>query len=260
MRRKKIALAMGGGAARGIANIGVLKALEREGIRADLLVGSSMGALVAASYSAGMSLKDLEEEAAAFTWHDIADVTLSRIAFTKGEKLKQIVERLTGGKGFSDCRIPLYVTATAIESGEEVLFSSGDLAQVVRASCSWPGFFPPVEVDGQMLCDGGIRNSVPVKWARQLGGEFVIAVKVGFAPQKIEVGNVFQLMTQSIQIMGEELDKYQSMNADVVIEPGLEGVNQLDFQKSRDIIRMGELACMAKMPYLKKGMRAWKFL
>jgi len=254
-KKRKVALALGGGSARGFANIGVLKVLEKNKVPINLFIGSSIGSLIAAAYSLGMTTEELEKYALAFKIQDITDVTVPRLAVMKGEKLARTVEKLTDQKTFENCRIPIAVTATDIQTGEELLFTSGDLQKIIRASCSWPGFFPPVKIDGRYLSDGGIRNSVPVKWAKKLGGTFTIAVKLGFSPQNIKADNIFKMMIQSIQIMGEELDKYQSMQANIIIEPDLEKINQTDFDKASDIIAKGEIAAEREIPKIKKLLR-----
>lgn len=254
-RKRKVALVLGGGSARGFANIGVLKVLEKQNVPLDLMIGSSIGALIAAAYSTGMSIEELEEAALQFKWQDITDVTMPKIALMKGEKLAKVVRNFTNHKTFADCRIPIAVTATDIATGEEMLFTSGDMQKIIQASCSWPGFYPPVEFENRFLSDGGIRNSTPVKWAKKLGATFTIAVKLGFAPQKIKLDNIFQLMIQSVQIMGEELDKYQSMQADVIIEPDLKDVNQLSFDKVGEIVSGGEEACKREIKKIKKLLR-----
>ncbi|MDD5439211.1 MAG: patatin-like phospholipase family protein [Candidatus Omnitrophica bacterium] len=251
-KKRKIAIALGGGAARGFANIGVLKVLEREHIPIDLVIGSSMGALVGAVYSLGRPVSYLQEEAEKFSWREITDMTIPRVAMTKGEKLAKVVGKFTEGKSFDECRIPTAITATDIRTGQELLYTSGNLQKIVIASCSWPGFFPPVRIDGRLLADGGLRHSVPVKWAKDLGATFVIAVRVGFEPQNIAASNIFQLMIQSIQIMGEELDKYQSMRADVIVEPSLKGITQLDFHKAKEIIANGEKAAEKVIDIIKR--------
>lgn len=255
-KKRIVALALGGGSARGFANIGVLKVFEKYRIPIGLLIGSSIGSLTAAAYSTGaMSIRQLEEAALKFNPHDITDMTVPRFAIMKGRKLANIVQKFTDNKEFSDCRIPLAITATDIETGEGLIFTSGNLQKIIRASCSWPGFYPPVEIDGRLLSDGGIRDSVPVKWAKRLGATFTIAVKLGFAPSRINRGNIFQLMIQSIQIMGEELDRYQSMQADVVIEPDIAGINQFDFKEAHKIISSGEEAAEKAIKQIKSLLR-----
>lgn len=248
-------MALGGGSARGFANIGVLKVLDREKIPVDLIIGSSMGAFVGAVYALGRNTDYMQSEANKFTLKDITDLQFPSMSVLKGEKLRKKVYSFIGDKMIEDCIIPLAITATDIKTGDEHLFTKGNLAELVTASCSWPGFFPPVEIEGKLLADGGMRNSVPVKWAESLGATFNIAVKVGFEPQKIDVSNIFALMAQSVQIMGEELDKYQSMQADVIIEPDLSGITQLDFHKAQEIIERGEEAANEKVREIKRKLR-----
>jgi len=254
-KKRKVVLALGGGSARGLANIGVLKVLEQHKVPIDLLVGSSMGALIGAAYSGGIPIEKMEKLAWEFKVQDITDVTMPRLAILKGKKLENKIRELTGNISYSDCKIPMAITATNIKNGEELIFTDGDLQKIIKASCSWPGFYPPVKIDGNLLADGGIRHGVPVKWAKELGATFIIAVKVGFAPQKIDENNIFQTLVQSIQIMGEELDKYQSMQANVVIDPKLDNINQLDFDKAREIILIGEAACEREIKRIKSLLR-----
>jgi len=253
-RKHKVALALGGGGARGFANIGVLKVFERENIPVDILLGTSMGALAAVSFSLGTKAAELKEYALKFKPQDIADITFPKIALLKGEKLSVMVDELTGGKGFKDCKIPVGITATDINNGQELLYTSGNMQDIVKASCSWPGFFPPVMVDGRLLADGGLRNSIPVKWAKDMGATFVIAVKIGFAPQEIKADNILEVMLQSVQVLGEELDRCQSIQADIIIEPDMKRITQLDFDRSMDIIISGERAAINNVRKIKKAL------
>ena len=250
--KQKVALALGGGAARGFANIGVLKVLERENIPLDLLVGSSIGGLLAAAYSLGATIEQLERLAQEFSSDKLVDFSISKIAILRGEKLKNIVESFTNGKGFRDAKIPIAITTTDIETGEELVHTEGDLQRIIQASCSWPGIFPPVMIDGRKLTDGGIRNSIPVKMALKLGATKVIAVDIGFCAKQGEVDNLFHMFIQSIQILGEELDRYQSMQADVIIRPKLVGIDQVSFDKAKDAIADGEEAAQKAIPKIRR--------
>jgi len=251
-KKRKVALALGGGAARGFANIGVLKVFERERVPVDLIIGSSIGALAAALYSLGIPTYRMEEAALQFSIDKLTDFSLSKKSIIKGKKLEKIIYSFTDSKKFKDARIPLAITATDIESGEEVVFTKGDLQKLIQASCSWPGIFPPVEVDGRMLGDGGIRNSIPVKMARQLGASTVIAVQIGFCVKKGKMDNLLQMFLQSIQILGEELDRYQSSQADINIQPNLENIDQLAFDKAQEMIQNGEKAAERAMPEIRR--------
>lgn len=261
-KKRKIVLVLGGGSARGFANIGVLKVLEQERIPIDLIIGSSLGALTAALYSLGMPTYRMEEMAFKFTSDKLTDLSISKWSLLKGKKLAKLIEDLIGEKGFSDTRVPIAITTTDIETGEELVHTKGNLQKLVLASCSWPGIFPPVEIDGRRLVDGGIRNSIPVKMAKRLGATKTIAVDIGFCVKKGKIENLFQLFIQSIQILGEELDTYQSMQADVIIKPKLYNIDQLAFDKSTQTIRDGEDAAKAAIPKIRKtlnlGFGLWK--
>ncbi|OGW75739.1 MAG: hypothetical protein A2Z72_02460 [Omnitrophica bacterium RBG_13_46_9] len=254
-KKRKFALALGGGAARGIANIGVLKVLEQERIPIDLIVGSSIGALIGAAYSLGVPTYKMEKAALKFAWDKLADFSISRMSILKGEKLANIVEEFTDNKGFSDARIPIAVTAADIETGEELTYTKGNLQKLIQASCSWPGFFPPVVIEGRKLVDGGILNSIPVKMAKHLGATKIIAIDIGFCAKKGTIDNLFQMFMQSIQLLGTELDRYQSMQADVIIKPKLLNLDQFAFHRAREAIRDGEEAAKNVIPEIRKKLQ-----
>jgi NTE family protein len=254
-KKRKVALALGGGSARGIANIGVLKVLERERIPVDLIIGSSIGSLVGASYSLGVPTYRMEKAALKFSMEQLADFRLSKKSLLKGKKLEKIIAEFTDAKGFSDAQIPIAITTTDIESGEEVVHTKGDLQKIIKASCSWPGIFPPVSIDGRSLTDGGIRNSIPVKMAKRLGATFIIAVDIGFCVKKGKLDNIFQLFIQSVQILGEELDNYQSKQADVIIKPKLIEIDQFAFHRSKQAMVDGEEAAQNAVPEIRKKLK-----
>ncbi len=251
-KKRKIALALGGGSARGLANIGVLKVFERERIPIDLIIGSSIGSFIGAGYSVGVPTYRMEEAALKFSVDKLTDFSISRLALLKGKKLEKIIREFTDGKNFEDAQIPIAITATDIETGEELVYTKGNLQEVIKASCSWPGIFPPVMIDGRKLVDGGIRNSIPAKMARRLGATAVIAVDVGFCVKAGKLENLFQMFIQSIQIMGKELDTYQSMQADVTVKPKLHNIDQFAFDQSKRAISDGESAARAALPQIRK--------
>lgn len=254
-KRKKVTLVLGGGSARGIAHVGVLKILEREKVPIDMIVGTSMGALIGAAYSTGMPVADMEARANNFTTKRILDPTMPSMGLLAGEKLEATIKDMIDDKNFEDCKIPLAVVANDIETGEEVVFRKGGLVKIVRASCSWPGIFNPVRIDGKLLCDGGIKHSVPTKIARDLGAEYIIAVDVGFCVRKGKVENIFQMIVQSFQIMGEELNRYQSREADALIKVDLPDIDQSAFERGREIVVKGVEAAEAGIFQIKKDLR-----
>lgn len=253
LRPKKVALVLGGGGARGIAHIGILKVFEREDIKIDLVVGTSMGAVVGAAYCLGTPTALMEKRATAISWTDLFDPTIPKQGLAEGAKLGRVIEDLLENKTFIDAKIPIAVVTTDIEKAEEVVYTSGPLVKIVRASCSWPGIFNPVRIDGRLVVDGGIKNSIPVSIARNLGADFIIACDVGFCVTKdMEINNILRLLLQSFQIMGEELNTYQSREANIVIEPDLGNIDQSAFDKSTEIIRIGQEAAEKALPVLQK--------
>ena len=256
---RKIVLAMGGGSARGLANIGVLKVLEkhfgRDNLPFDMVIGTSIGSLLGAGYCMGITPEELEKIALNFNWPTIVDLGFYYTGLLKGDKLENIISNIFKGKSFSDMKIPFALTTTDIETGEELVYTSGDLVKLIRASCSWPGIFSGVEIDGRLLVDGGVRNSIPTKMAHKLGATFIVAVNPGFAVKRQKVNNALKALVQAIQIMGEELNAYQTRAAQVAINPELKDIDQFDYEKGRFIIRQGELAAEKVIGKLKR--RLW---
>ena len=258
--KKSVVLVLGGGSARGLAHIGVLKVLEREKIPINRIVGTSIGALIGASYAVGVPLKKMEHLALKFNWKTIFDPTIPRMGLLAGKKLEKVVTELTENKSFKDCRIPLAIVTTDIEKNERVVFQKGNLQKIVCASCSWPGIFNPVRIDGRLLVDGGIKNSVPTRIARSLDPGYMIAVDVGFCVKVGKINNIFQMLLQSFQIMGEELNRYQGRIADTMIKVDLgDDIDQAAFDKAKEAIAEGEKAAEGKIGQIKRMLSAFNF-
>lgn len=256
LKRKKrhVTLALGGGSARGLAHIGVLKVLEKEKIPIDRIVGTSMGSLIGAAYALGITTTEMEQKASKFSVNKLLDPTIPKIGLLAGDRLEKIIKTLIDHKTFADCKIPMVVVTTDIETGEEVIYQQGDLCKVIRASCSWPGIFNPVQLDGRLLSDGGIKNSVPTKIARSMGSDYVIAVDVGFCVKRGKIDNIFQMILQSFQITGEELNKYQSKDADCLIKVELGHIDQVSFDRAAESVTIGASAAMYRVEQLKKDL------
>jgi NTE family protein len=253
---KKIGIALGGGAARGLAHIGVLKVLKKHDIPIDIVVGTSIGSLMAAIYALGLPLEDVEETALKTTWKDLSDFAISKTGFLEGRNLERIIEDLIKDKGFLDSEKKLAVVATDIENGEEVVIRSGSLSRAIRASCSIPGIFIPVRIDGRLLVDGGLKSAVPSGVAQSLGADFTIAVDVGYCVKKNKISNIFQVVFQSIQIIGNELNKHEAQSADIVVEIPLgEDIDQMAFDKAAEIILVGEQSAERAMPEILSLMK-----
>jgi NTE family protein len=250
-QNKKTALVLGGGAARGIAHIGALKVFKRHKLNFDIVVGTSIGSLIGAVYALGLSLKKIEDVALNTTWKDLSDFALSKTGFLEGRNLERIIEGLLDEKGFPDLKKELAIIATDIENGEEVVISSGNLARAIRASCSIPGIFIPARIDGRMLVDGGLRSNVPSEQARLMGADFIVAIDVGYCIRKGRITNIFQVLFQSIQIIGSEHNKHETRHADIIIDVPLgENIDQMALDKAAEIIATGEKTAEEAMPRL----------
>ncbi len=254
-KKRKVALVLGGGSARGTAHVGVLSVLEREKIPIDMIVGTSMGALIGAAYAVGVPLRVMRERAENFTANMIMDPTIPAMGLLAGEKLQGVIHDLIDERSFEDAKIPLAIVTTDIETGEEVIYKHGHLTSVVRASCSWPGIFNPVKIDGRLLVDGGIKNSVPTRIAQELGADYIIAVDVGFCIKKGKMENILQMLLQGFQIMGEELNKIQSDPADRIIKVDLGDIDQGAFTRSAEAIEKGAAAAELMVGHIKKDLR-----
>lgn len=253
-KKREVTLVLGGGSARGIAHIGVLKVLQKEKIPIHKVIGTSMGALIGAAYCVGDSIDNMERKARKFTTNQLLDPTIPRMGLLAGEKLEKVIKGLLDDRTFADCRTPFTAVMTDIQTGEEIIYQKGDLSRIVRASCSWPGIFNPVEIDGRVLCDGGIKNSVPTRIAKILGSDYIIAVDVGFCIKKTRITNIFQMILQSFQIMGEELNKYQANEADAVIKVELGDLDQVAFERGGEAIDKGVQAAKAAVQGIKKDL------
>ena len=242
MSERKVALVLGGGAARGMAHLGVLRVLARARIPVDLVVGTSIGGLIGAVYALGIPPEESEAMALATTWQSLTDITIPTMGFNAGLRLEGVIRKAVHNLRFEDVKIPLAIVATDVERGEEVVFQSGDLVRAIRASCSIPGIFSPVRMDGHLLVDGGLKYTVPVSIARRLGATTVIAVDVGFCVRRGTIHNILQLLYQASQMVGQELNNYQVMNADLVVRPLLGDIDQMAFHRCAEAIRLGEQA------------------
>lgn len=255
-KKKKIALVLGGGSARGLAHIGVLKIFQKEEIKFDLIVGTSIGAFIGAFYALGEDMSKAEEVAQKFKVRESLDIMIPPgMGLIKGNRIYEIIKQLVDEKKFSDLKLPLAIVATDIERGEEVVFTEGLLADAIRASCSYPGIFAPQRLGGRLLVDGGIMNTVPVSVARRMGADIVIAVDVGFCVQVGQINSVFGVILQAFQITGDALSRYQSMHADIIIRPDLGDIDQLDFASTNIAIQKGELATLEKLHEIKRKLK-----
>ena len=252
-RPPRLGLALGGGAARGFAHVGVIQVLEAHGIRPDLVVGTSAGSLVAALYASGKSPAALEKAALDMEEAAIADWTLPLFSrgVLRGEALARYVNQQVGGRLLQDMVLPLGIVATDLSSGAAVLFRRGDTGTAVRASSAVPGVFLPVQIAGRDHVDGGLVAPVPVRQARDMGAEFVIAVDISSVPEGQATNDTVRVMLQTFTIMGQSINRYALTEADWVVRPALAGVGSADFAARQRSMVAGRQAMEAAMPALK---------
>jgi NTE family protein len=254
----RVGLALGGGAARGFAHVGVIQVLEEAGIKPALVVGTSAGSLVAALYASGRSGQQLQQVALAMDEAAFADWTLPIFnrGLLRGEALARYVNAQIGNRLIEHMAVPLGIVATDLNSGQGVLFQRGDTGTAVRASSAVPAVFLPVKIGSQEYVDGGLVSPVPVRYARQMGAELVIAVDISSAPEGNPSADPLQILLQTFAIMGKSINSWELKDADIVVRPALPGMSGGDFTGKRRAIDAGRAAMQALLPQLRAALEA----
>jgi len=249
----RIGLALGGGAARGFAHVGVIQVLEEAGIRPSVVVGTSAGSAVAAIYASGRSGAQLQQIAESMEEASLTDWTLPLFGrgLLRGDAIARYINTQVGGRPIEAMDITLGIVATDLHSGEGILFRRGDTGTAVRASSAVPSVFQPVRISGREYVDGGLVAPVPVRYARQMGADLVIAVDISNTPQNNTADGVLQVMLQAFAIMGKSINALELRNADVVVQPILQGVGSADFSARKRSIEAGRAAMLAALPVYK---------
>ena len=247
----RVGLALGGGAARGFAHIGVIQVLEENGIRTDLVAGTSAGSLVAALYASGRSGLEMASLAMTMDEGAITDWSFPARGLIRGEALARYVREQTGGKTIEQMRLPLGIVATDLDSGNAILFQRGDTGMAVRASSAVPAVFQPVKIGAREYVDGGLVSPVPVRFARQMGADLVIAVDISAPPDGNATGDLMTMLLQTFSIMGRSINQFELRDADIVLRPSLAGVASADFTARRRAIQAGRDAALVLIPALK---------
>jgi NTE family protein len=259
-KKIRIALALGGGAARGFAHIGVIKALEAQGIYPDIVVGTSAGSVVGALYAAGNNGFALQRVAM-----DMDEATISDWAIPlfgkvsgvlKGDALQAYVNKAVHNAPIEKLKLPFGAVATDLNSGQPILFQRGNTGQAVRASSAVPGVFQPVKIGSRTYVDGGLVAPVPVRFAREMGADFIIAVNISTQTDAQATLSSLEVLMQTFSIMGQRLNHYELKDADVVITPSLGSMGGGDFNSRNLAILAGEQAAAAVMPQLKARLKA----
>lgn len=250
--RPKIGVALGGGFARGLAHIGVLKVLAEEKIPVDYIGGTSMGAAIGAAIASGVSAKELEEIAALLKFSDFARWTISKLGLYSNDRMRDLLKRVLKAHTFEELEIPLAVCATDFVTGQSATFTKGELIDAVRASCAYPGVFHPVRVDGRLMVDGLLAHPVPATPVKQMGADRVIAVY--FSSHWVgENGprHVMDIIGQCFSIAQANVCSLWQVNADLVLEPEVSAFAYDAFNKAPELVKAGEDACRAALPQIR---------
>lgn len=260
VRSIKIGLALGGGAARGFAHIGVIKALESQGIVPAVVVGTSAGSLVGALYAAGNNGFALHKMALEMDEAAISDWSIPlfsrHVGVLKGEALQQYVNRAVKNVPIEKMKLPFAAVATDLQTGLPVLFQRGNTGMAVRASSAVPGVFQPVKIGERSYVDGGLVSPVPVRFARQMGADFVIAVNISSQPEMQSAATTLDMLLQTFAIMGQSINRFELREADVVIQPSLGAMKGNDFNSRNLAVLSGEQAAMAAMAEITQKLQA----
>ena len=254
----KIGIALGGGAAKGFAHIGVIKMLEANGLTPAVVAGTSAGSVVGALYASGMNAFELQEKAVALDETRIRDLQLSSGGLVLGQKLEDYVNEQVRRKPLEQLPKPFVAVATRLEDGERTVFARGNTGQAVRASSSVPGVFQPVSIGKYHFVDGGIVSTVPVDAARQLGADLVVAVDISNKARGQSPGNMLGALNQSIAIMAQKLGEAELARADVIIRPKVLDIGATDFSQRASAILEGEKAALAAMPQIRERVAQWQ--
>ena len=255
-----VALALGGGASKGFAHIGIIKVLKENNIPVKIVTGTSAGSIVGSMYASGMSPDRLELEAEILGKTDLVDLTLSTSGFIKGEKLQNYINRKVGNRPMQQFPIKFAAVATDFESGKPVVFNVGNAGQAVRASASIPNVFQPVVIGSRKYVDGGLSQPVPVSAAKKLGANFIIAVDISARPAKNVSQGMFSYLDQTINVMSQTALRQELGQANVVIKPQVLELGSVGgFDQKQRAIQLGEQAARAALPEIKRKLAAYQY-
>ncbi|WP_168419335.1 patatin-like phospholipase family protein [Acinetobacter towneri] len=257
-REPMIALALGGGGAKGFAHIGVIKVLESHGIKPKIVTGTSAGSFVGSLYASGKSPYQLQHIALTFKESDIRDLTLSRQGFVAGQKLQDYVNQHVANKPIEKFPIRFAAVATRLDNGRKADFIKGNAGQAVRASCSIPNVFVPATIGGTQYVDGGLVSPIPVETAKAMGADLVIAVDISARPTGNQPVNMWGLLDQTLNIMGQQSINQELAQANIVIQPKVGHIGTLDLKASNQTILEGEKAAQLKIRAIQQAIQNFK--
>lgn len=248
----RVGLALGGGFARGLAHIGVLKVLEENRVPIHCLAGTSVGSMIAGAYASGASIDEMATMARKVRWKDFARWTISRMGLASNTRMEAFLRRIFRSLRFEDLKLPLAVVATDLRTGDAVVFTSGELVTAVRASCAYPGLFLPIAFQGAWLTDGGLVASVPTRAAKQLGADTVIGINIESINPDVEPRNMMDVVGRSLSIAQQTAAPVWRADADLVVSPKVSAYSWDDFEHAEEIMAAGERAMREAMPRLRQ--------
>jgi NTE family protein len=255
----RIGLALGGGAAKGFAHVGVIKVLEASGLTPAVVSGTSAGSVVGALYASGLNGFSLQEQSFALDEDRIKDLTLFGVGgVIKGDKLQAYVNELVKNRPLEQMAKPFAAVAADLDSGERIIFNRGNTGQAVRASCSIPGVFQPAVIAGKRYVDGGLVSPVPVDAARQLGADIVIAVDISSKAKDGKAAGILSNLNQTITIMGQKLGEQEMTRADVIIRPRVGQIGAADLDQKHVALLEGEKAAQDALPAIRAAIERWQ--
>lgn len=258
-QRPRIGLAFGGGFARGIAHIGALNVLEQEGIPVDFVSGTSVGSIIGAAYCSGISARELAEIALMMRFKHFARWTLSRYGFCNNDRIETLMSRMLKAHTFEELKIPLAIAATEFNTGNAAVFTSGHVVPAIRASCAYPGMFPPVEVDGKTYVDGMLAWLVPTPPLKRMGADRVIGIYLNANWAKIHAPrHLFDVIGQCFSIAQDRMSDGWKRDADLVIEPNVNGFDYDCFDRAKELLQVGEEAMHKALPTIRKWLEPQK--
>lgn len=260
--RPKIALVLGGGAARGFAHIGVIRTLEQEQIPIDMVIGTSVGSLIGALYAYEKNSFELEWTAFTLQKEDIFDygifTAVTGMGFVKGDKLENFIKSKIKVKNIEQLKLPYAAVTVDLNRGERIIIDSGSIAKAVHASSAIPGVFEPVNYMNRTLVDGGVIENIPISVARLKGADFVIAVDISENVSNFEINNMIEVINQSVNIIFEQNVKNIRDKADVLISPAIGDVKMLDFNQKKRCMEAGISAAKNSIPLIKQKIEEWE--
>ena len=252
--RPKVGLALGGGFARGIAHIGVLRVLEEHDVQIDFIAGTSVGALIAATYASGTSLDEMERHGGDTRFRDFGRWTLSRMGMASNERIEHFLQKFATARYFHEMKVPLSIVATDLITGNSVHFTDGEIGPALRASCAYPGLFLPVEYRGRFLVDGFLTETVPAEAARELGANLVIGVHLEPGLLDTRPRNTIEVISRSFSILQTSASQRWRTDVDILIEPNVHHVLWDEFVKTPEMVAAGEAANRAATPRIKAAL------